>query len=178
MGMIKDDAIGGFNHFLEEQKAHPGEATLTVVQFNHERQVIHENRPLQEVRPITEQEYEPMGTTALLDAVGKTIDETGERLAGLPEESRPENVIVAILTDGHENASSQYSLAKVREKIRHQKEKYSWEFIFMGANQDAFAEAARIGIDKEDSFDFMATKEGIKKAYDNMSSSVAWYRKV
>jgi hypothetical protein len=119
-----------------------------------------------------------MGTTALLDAVGKTIDETGERLAGLPEESRPENVIVAILTDGHENASSQYSLAKVREKIRHQKEKYSWEFIFMGANQDAFAEAARIGIDKEDSFDFMATKEGIKKAYDKMNSSVAWYRKV
>ena len=178
MDVIKDDAIGGFNNFLKEQKALPGEATLTYVQFNQDYEVVHENQPLQQVQPIRGEDYQPMGTTALLDAVGKTVDATGKRLAAMPEENRPENVIVAILTDGHENASKQYTLAKVREMILHQKENYSWEFIFLGANQDAFAEASKIGIDKKDSFDFMASKEGVKEAFTTLNSSVGFYRKV
>jgi hypothetical protein len=177
MELIKTDAIGGFNAFLEEQKKLPGEATLTYVQFNHEFEVILENKPLQEVEPITENEYQPAGMTALLDAVGKTIDAAGKRLAAMPEKQRPENVIVAILTDGHENASKTYSLSDVKERITHQKENYAWEFIFLGANQDAFDEAAKIGIDQKDSFHFDATKEGIKDAYFNLSSSVKKYRK-
>lgn len=177
MGIIIDDAIGGFNHFLDEQKKLPGKAALTYVQFNSELEVIHENKPLQDVEPINKNTYNPCGVTALLDAVGKTIDSTGQRLAGIPEENRPENVIVAILTDGHENASRNYTLSQVREMINHQKETYSWEFIFLGANQDAFAEAAKMGIDREDSFNFHATKKGIKQAYDDMHETVSKYRK-
>jgi len=176
MGIIIDDAIGGFNHFLDEQKKLPGKAALTYVQFNSELEVIHENKPLQDVEPINKNTYNPSGTTALLDAVGETIDSTGQRLAAMPEENRPEHVIVAILTDGHENASRNYTLSKVRKMISHQKEKYSWEFIFLGANQDAFAEAAKMGIDREDSFNFHVSKEGIKKAYDDMHETVSKYR--
>lgn len=177
MGIIIDDAIGGFNHFLDEQKKLTGKAALTYVQFNSELEVIHENKPLQDVEPINKNTYNPSGVTALLDAVGETIDFTGQRLAGIPEENRPEHVIVAILTDGHENASKNYTLSKVRKMINHQKENYSWEFIFLGANQDAFAEAAKMGIDREDSFNFHVSKEGIKKAYDDMHETVSKYRK-
>jgi len=98
-------------------------------------------------------------------------------LLGSPEENRPENVFVAILKDGHENASRNYTLSKVREMINHQKETYSWEFIFPGVNQDAFAEAAKMGIDREDSFNFKVSKEGIKQSYNDMHETVSKYRK-
>jgi len=177
MDLIKNDAIGGFNSFLEEQKKLPGEATLTLIQFNTDYNVIHENKPLSDVNPISDKDYIPMGSTALLDAVGKTVDSTGRRLANTPEENRPEKVIVAILTDGQENASRSYDLSKISDMISHQKEKYSWEFIFLGANQDAFAEAAKIGIDSKDTINFAATNDGIRTAYTNMSDSVRAYRK-
>lgn len=177
MKLIKNDAIGGFNSFLDEQKKLPGEAALTLIQFNTDYDVIHENKPLSEVNPIKDKEYIPKGSTALLYAVGKAIDSTGQRLANTPEEKRPDKVIVAILTDGQENASQSYDLPKINSMIRHQKEKYSWEFIFLGANQDSFAEAAKIGIDSKDTFDFAATNEGIKTAYSEMSDSISTYRK-
>jgi hypothetical protein len=99
MGSIRDDAIGGFNTFLAEQKKLPGEATLTYIQFDTEYEVVHENAPLNDVPPIDETVYVPRGSTALLDAVGRTIDATGKRLANMPEEHRPETVIVAILEE-------------------------------------------------------------------------------
>ena len=177
MDLIKNDAIGGFNSFLDEQKKLPGNATLTLIQFNTDYNVIHENKPLSDVNPISDKDYIPMGSTALLDAVGKTVDSTGRRLANTPEENRPEKVIVAILTDGQENASRSYDLSKISDMISHQKEKYSWEFIFLGANQDAFAEAAKIGIDSKDTINFAASSDGIRTAYSNMSDSVRAYRK-
>ncbi len=177
MGSIRDDAIGGFNTFLAEQKKLPGEATLTYIQFDTEYEVVHENAPLNDVPPIDETVYVPRGSTALLDAVGRTIDATGKRLANMPEEHRPETVIVAILTDGEENSSREYDLARIEDMIRHQKEKYSWEFIFLGANQDAFAEAAKIGIDRKDAYNFAATAEGVRDACGNMSRAVKFYRK-
>ncbi len=177
MESIKNDAVGGFNAFLEEQKKVPGEATLTYVQFDTEYEVVHENTPLQDVKPIDDTVYIPRGSTALLDAIGRTIDSTGKRLANMPEENRPEKVIVAILTDGEENSSRQYELSQIKEKIGHQKEKYSWEFIFLAANQDAFAEAQKIGIDSKDAFNFSATGKGVRKAYANMSDSIAFLRK-
>ena len=177
MGSIKSDAIGGFNSFLEEQKKQPGEANLTYIQFNTKYEVVHENKPLKDANPIDENIFIPRGNTALLDAIGKTVDVTGRRLANMLEESRPEKVIVAILTDGKENSSTQYNLSKIKKMISHQKEKYSWEFIFLGANQDAFAEAAKIGIDAKDSFNFVATGQGVRSAYGKMSDSVSKYRK-
>jgi uncharacterized protein YegL len=177
MDLIKNDAIGGFNTFLSEQKKLPGEATITLIQFNTNVEVIHENKPLREVKPINSKNYMPSGSTALHDAIGQTIDTTGRRLANIPEENRPEKVIVAILTDGEENSSKVYNLLKIKEMIRHQKEKYSWEFIFLGANQDAFAEAAKMGIDTKDVLNFDATGEGIRSAYSTMSLNVGEYRK-
>ncbi|MBF0101651.1 MAG: VWA domain-containing protein [Desulfobacterales bacterium] len=176
MGSIKNDAIGGFNTFLEEQKKLPEEATLTYIQFDTEYEVVHENKPLKDIQPINETIYIPRGATALLDAIGKTIDSTGKRLSNIPEEKRPEKVIVAILTDGEENSSSVYNLSKIKQMIQHQKEKYSWEFIFLAANQDAFSEAMKIGIDTKDAFDFSPTGTGVKEAYATMSSRVKMFR--
>nr|WP_199222917.1 hypothetical protein [Rhodohalobacter mucosus] len=177
MNTIKSDAIGGFNTFLAEQKKQPGEASFTFVQFNTEMEVVHENKPLNNVEPITDDDFIPGGATALLDAVGFTIDSTGKRLANTPEANRPEKVIVAILTDGQENSSKEYHLSKIKKMIKHQKEKYSWEFIFLGANQDAFSEAYKIGIDNKDAFNFAATDEGVRSAYNDMSIRVSDYRK-
>ena len=176
MTSIAKDAIGGFNTFLEEQKRIPGEASLTFIQFNTEYEVVHENMPLNNVPVLDENTFRPRGATALLDAVGKTIDNTGKRLADMSEENRPDKVIVAILTDGQENSSTQYNRSKVKEMIQHQKEQYQWEFIFLAANQDAFAEAISLGINTKDTFNFQATSVGTRSAYKNMSNAVSQYR--
>jgi len=176
MSSIKNDAIGGFNSFLQEQKDFPGEATLTLIQFDDEYEIVHENRKIEEVPELTALTYQPRGCTALLDAIGRTVDSTGKRLANMEEGNRPEKVIVAILTDGEENSSREYSSSKVKEMIEHQKEKYNWEFIYLGANQDAFAEASKIGISSIDTVSFAATNKGIHTAYAGMSSNVSRYR--
>ena len=176
MAAIVSDAIGGFNTFLAEQQKLPGDATLTYVQFDTEYEVVHENTPIQDVQPIDFTTYQPRGMTALLDAVGKTIDSVGKRLSNMPDEAKPSKVVFAILTDGEENSSRGYSLGKVKEMITHQKDKYQWEFIFLAANQDAFAGAIKIGIDAKDTFAFAATGAGVRTAYNSMSDTVAQYR--
>jgi hypothetical protein len=177
MASIADDAIGGFNTFLNQQKKVPGEATLTFIQFDTEYEVVHENKPLEDVLELGNATYQPRGATALLDAVGKTIESTGKRLANMPEENRPDKVIVAILTDGEENSSSEYSLSKIKKMITLQKDVYNWEFIFLAANQDAFDEAAKLGISQNDTFNFAATSVGVRNAYEKMSCTVSEYRK-
>ena len=169
MAGIRSDAIGGFNTFLAEQQKLPGEARLTLVLFNHEYQRTLDAAPLSEVQPLTEATYVPDGMTALLDAVGRTIDEVGKRLADTPEAERPGAVLICILTDGLENRSSDYSREKVREMIEHQQEKYGWTFVFLAANQDAFDEARKLGIRKEDAVNYDATADGVREAYDVMS---------
>lgn len=176
MGLIKADAIGGFNTFLDEQKKLPGEATMTYIQFDTEYEIVHENTPIHEIQPINDKTYQPRGATALLDAVGKTIDSTGKRIAGISEDQRPEKIIVAILTDGEENSSGKYNLSQIKKMITHQKDTYKWKFIFLAANQDAFAEAVKLGIDAKDTVTFAATGDGVRVAYGNMSRTVAQYR--
>jgi uncharacterized protein YegL len=176
MATIKADAIGGFNTFLEEQKKLPGEATLTYIQFDTEYEVVHENTPLQTIQPIDGNTYQPRGATALLDAIGKTIDSAGKRLANMSEDQRPEKVIFAILTDGEENSSGKYTLSQIKEMITRQKDIYKWEFIFLAANQDAFAEAMKLGIDHKDAFNFAPTGKGVRAACRAMSQTVAQYR--
>lgn len=179
MGTIKSDAIGGFNSFLDSQKKLPGEATFTLVQFNNKYETIYENILINDVTPLTEETYKTMGTTALLDTVGYTIDSIGERLTNIPEEFRPEKVIVAILTDGEENASKNPKYNQkhlIKEKIEHQKNVYKWEFIFLAANQDAFKEGLKLGIDVKDTIQFAASKEGIRKAYGDLQGVTTRYR--
>ncbi len=172
MQTIVDDAIGGFNAFLQEQKDAPGEATLTLALFNHEYQLLHDNVDIQDVPLLNATTYRPGGMTALLDAVGRTIDAVGERLAATPERMRPAKVIVAILTDGLENSSKEYSLAKVAQMIEHQRDMYSWEFIFLAANQDAIQTAGSLSIQPKDAVSFDATGEGVYNANLRMSSEI------
>jgi uncharacterized protein YegL len=176
MSAIKMDAIGGFNSFLQTQKELPGDAKFTLILFNHEYKIIHDGVPIKEVPNLNTKSYYPTGNTALYDAVGRAIDSVGERLANTPEEERPEKVIVAILTDGEENSSKEYKQAKINEMIKHQKEVYSWEFVFLAANIDAVETAKSIGIDVKDAFGFVATGMGVRSAYRGLSDTVGSYR--
>jgi hypothetical protein len=176
MNPIAGDAIGGFNTFLASQQALPGEARLTLVLFDHEYLVTHDNVDIHAVLPLDATSYVPRGMTALLDAVGRTLDDMGARLANTPEDQRPAKVIVAILTDGQENASRDYSFAKVSSMIKHQQEKYSWEFIFLAANQDAIAAAGALSIQPKDAIAFQATGVGIREAHARLSKEVAMRR--
>ncbi len=176
MNVLRSDAIGGFNTFIEEQRKIDGEATVTFVQFDDVIETIYTNKPLAEVPLLDKENYVPRAMTALHDAVGGTIDLVGGRLSSMKPEDRPDKVIVAILTDGIENASTKFSLADIREKVTRQRDVYKWEFIFLAANQDAFAEGAKLGIKEADRFTFAATSEGTAGAYRSMSSSVGGYR--
>ena len=139
MSSTKDDAIGGVNEFLEQKKGE--NISFTLIQFDDHYEVVHENTPIAQVPPLTGATYVPRGTTALFDAIGRTITDVGQRLSNLPEVNRPEKVVVGILTDGHENASVKFSKAKIKEMIDHQTTHYAWEFVFMAQNYEAFADA-------------------------------------
>ncbi|MHB8862450.1 MAG: vWA domain-containing protein [Pirellulaceae bacterium] len=143
MGSIRADAEGGVNAFVAEQAKQPGEALLTLVQFDTEYEFLHRGVPVQQVPPY---ELVPRGMTALLDAVGRAINETGERLAKMQEEDRPGLVVFVVMTDGEENSSKEFSRDQIKQLITQQQEKYNWHFTFLGANQDAFAEARALGI--------------------------------
>ena len=173
---VQSDAIGGYNAFLAEQQAEPGEADLTLVLFDT-NYTIGPATPLAEARPLTADLYRPGGNTALLDALGNALTRTGKRLADLPEDERPNKVIVVIITDGEENSSRQYTLAQVKEMILHQQEKYSWQFLFLGANQDVFAEAGKLGIPQGTAADFKAVQGGVSRAYTGTSFAVSSYRR-
>ena len=173
MDAIRSDAIGGFNSFITDQKAQPGQALLTLVLFDDEYDVIHDAVDLNAVPPLNELTYIPRGTTALLDAVGRTLDSVGKRLSETPEPERPATVVVAILTDGMENASKQYTARDVSQRIKHQREAYDWRFVFLAAGQDAFKTAEQLSIDAEDTTSFVASGDGVQKAYAAMSMSVA-----
>jgi uncharacterized protein YegL len=176
MQSILDDAIGGFNIFLAAQQRQPSEAELSLILFDHEYQVVHQAVDIQQVEPLNQDTYVPRGSTALLDAVGKTIDAVGERLAATPESERPSQVIVSILTDGYENASQTYSKPKVAEMIKHQTEKYNWAFEFQAANMDAFAAAKELSIAPDRVVQFEATSEGVREAFDQQSQRISAMR--
>lgn len=177
MDSIRSDAIGGFNSFLADQKRGPGDARLTLVLFDHEYQVRYDNAPIEGVQPLDGESYVPRGRTALLDAVGQAIDSAGQRLADTPEAERPGKVIVAILTDGLENASTYYSRSRIAEMIQHQREIYDWEFLFLGANMDAIQEAQSMSIPDSNAMSFAATGEGVTQAYGAMNRATRSLRK-
>lgn len=176
MQSIKDDAIGGFNSFLEDQRKVPGTATVTLVLFDHEYIVVHDGVDLSTVKDLNGDTFVPRGNTALLDAVGRAINEVGARLSNMPEDQRPEKVMVCILTDGYENCSQEFSAPKIREMINHQRDKYSWEFSFLAANADAFTTASNMGIKKDYTSSFEKTSDGVRNAFYSMHCATAQYR--
>ncbi|RIW27807.1 VWA domain-containing protein [Bacillus salacetis] len=175
MAGLEEDTIGGFNGFVKRQSELEGKTLVTTVLFDDRYELLWQGAEAEEVN-LTEEEYYVRGCTALLDAVGKTIVEVGQRLARTPEDSRPGSVIFAITTDGMENASREFTYEKIKKMIQHQREKYNWEFIFMGANIDAADEADHLGISAENAYDFEATETGVEKMYAKMNEAVSEIR--
>jgi uncharacterized protein YegL len=171
MAGLESDTIGGFNGFIKKQGQVEGETLVTTVLFDDEYEVLWNGIAANQAK-LTEEEYFVRGSTALLDAVGKTILDVGYRFSKASEELRPGKVIVVITTDGQENASKEFTYKKVKELIRHQQEKYNWEFIFMGANIDAAKEAESIGITIENAYNFEASEKGVEKMYNIVSEAV------
>lgn len=176
MSGLESDTIGGFNSMIRKQKAQPGEAMVTTVLFDDRYEVIHDRFRIDLIRPLTEQEYYARGCTALLDAIGRTIDKVGRIQKYLPEEERAEKVIVVITTDGLENSSREYSQKKIQKMIQHQKEKYGWEFIFLGANMDAVAEARTFGIEEDRAVTFKNDSKGIQVNYQVVADTLSEMR--
>ena len=142
MRKIAAETIEGFNCFLAQQQKLEGEATLTLAIFDDKYELIHDCVPLKDVQPLTSEIYYARGYTSLLDAVGKTINTTGVKLAAMAEEDRPSKVLFLIMTDGQENSSVEFVGDKIKEMINHQRDKYAWNFIFIGANQDVIMAGA------------------------------------
>lgn len=168
MAGLESDTIGGFNAMIEKQKNEDGEAYVSTVIFNETSKVIHDRVPISKVEKLTERDYEACGCTALIDAIGDAIHHIGNVHKYAREEDVPEHTVFAITTDGMENASHRYSSDEIKKKIERQKEKYGWEFIFVGANIDAVETAKRYGIDEHHSVNYMHDRKGTAKNYDAM----------
>jgi len=148
MGHIRDDMVGGFNAFIAEQKKSlPGEVKVTLITFNQDYDYVFKRMPINEVPELTGKNYAPGGMTALMDALGVAIDDLGAELVSEKPENRPGLVTVVIMTDGHENCSKEYTQQKVHQKITTQQEQFNWNFVYLGANQDAVMTAQSYGID-------------------------------
>lgn len=173
MSGLGSDTIGGYNAMLEKQKKEPGEAVITTVLFDDKYELFHDRINIRGIEPITEKEYYVRGTTALLDAVGRTISKIVNVQKHTVEDERAENVMFVITTDGMENASREYSYEKIRRMIEHQKSKYGWEFIFLGANIDAVDTAERFGIGQDRAVNYNADSEGTLLNYEVISETVS-----
>ena len=172
MAGLEDDTIGGFNAMIQKQKGEDGEAYVSTVLFDNYSEVIHDRVDIKMVQSMTRKDYYVRGCTALLDAVGKAIHHIGNVHKYAREEDRPEKTIFVITTDGMENASRQYDYGKVKAMIQRQKEKYGWEFLFLGANIDAAKEAARFGITEDRAANYHADSVGTAVIYEAVSEAV------
>jgi len=177
MESVKSDAIGGFNQFLKEQREIPGQATMTLVQFDHEYNILYNFTPIQSVPELNNMTFQPRGMTRLLDAIGNTIKTVGKYLADMPEYKRPSKVVFAILTDGQENDSRQFNRSQIFEMITHQETKYSWQFAYLSSDLNAVVDAKSYGIPMASTYYFTANS-GIetRNAFVNLSSSLTSYR--
>lgn len=172
---VWDDTIGGMNHYTESQKKQPGRCTVTLAQFDDEYEVVFSRVPIHEVAPRTRENYTPRGWTALHDSLVRLIDETGEQLSALAESERPAHVLVVTQTDGQENMSKRYTAADVRARIEHQRATYHWEFVFLGANQDAILTAEKLGIARGASLTYAANSAGVRAMMDSLATATANY---
>jgi uncharacterized protein YegL len=177
MERTRDEAISGFNEFLREQKALPGEAHMSMYQFNSRVKCLYEHIPILEAAELTTESFAPEGWTSLYDAIGTAIQKTGERLAALPEEERPNKVMLAIITDGQENTSSKYSLSQVNNMIDVQRNTYSWHILFIGSTLQAQSQReAFCSIQGSHSMSY-GSAQNAATMYNTLSSGVKYFRK-
>jgi len=174
MGSILDDAVGGFNAFLREQKEDKSnECRMTLTMFNDTYEIKYNNVPIGEVEEFTNATYCPAGSTALLDSLGRTINEVGKELDALPEEEKPGKVIFVVLTDGQENASKEFQLDNVKELIKQQRETWKWEFVFLATDEEGIQGGMNLGITHCSAF----CAQNTRAAYDAVSKDLMSYRK-
>lgn len=176
MSGLESDTIGGFNSMLQKQKGVDGECRITTVLFDNNYTLLHDRIDIRAVSPMTDKEYFVGGSTALLDAIGTTTNKLVSVQRNTAEDYRAEKVMFVIITDGEENSSRKYSADKVRSMIEHEKEKYGWEFIFLGANIDAVQTAQRFGIDADRAVDYVPDAKGTQLNFEAMAETVACYR--
>lgn len=172
MASIRDDMIGGFNHLMADRRKDPTRVLVSLYQFNTEYEAVYSARPVTEVPSL---ELNPRGGTALYDAMVRTIDGVGFRLATLPEDRRPGAVVIMVITDGQENASRINSAERVREKVRHQQEKYNWKFLYLGADASTFLDANTIGIAGHCMGQYTANAQGAQALFSASSNAIGGY---
>jgi len=170
MGSIAEATISGFNVFLEEQQKTEQHTTLSLVGFDHKYEVWRDFENVKSVPKLTSKEFKPRGSTALRDAIGKTIKDTGAKFDSLAESERPANVLIVIITDGEENSSREYSLDQMNQMIAHQRDVYNWNFLFLGADQDAIAEASKLGIDADHAMSYRKDLTGTRSVYRTLGT--------
>jgi len=177
MVSTRSDAEGGFNQFIADQRRDQnGECRVTLCQFDSDGyETVLECVPLDSVPPLR---LEPRGNTPLLDAMGRTIQETGKRLANTPENQRPGQVIVVFITDGQENCSRTYNKRQIEEMVQHQEQKYLWRFVYLGSNQDAIHEATNLGFTAHNAMSYGANAKGTRGAYSSLSDNVSKLRRM
>lgn len=175
MAGLERDTIGGFNSMLDKQKQVEGECRITTVLFDNRYQLLHDRIDIRAVSPMTEREYQVGGSTALLDAVGRTIGKLVGVQKNTAEEYRAGNVMFVIITDGEENSSREYSAGKVKAMIEEEK-RYGWEFVFLGANIDAVETAGRFGISADRAADYVPDSAGTELNFQMMSEAVTAFR--
>lgn len=176
MSAIEDDTKGGFNSFLEDQRDEAGDATVTLYDFNTNVHLVYQGYPIEDAPKLDDGNYTPGGRTALHDAISTAITETAERVGALDAEHRPDNVIIVVLTDGKENAS-ETSQETVQQLVEYRREEHDWEFLFIGANQDAALTASSMGIDADRSLNMAHSGEGARAAYESTSERISQARR-
>lgn len=176
MSGLEADTIGGFNSMIAKQKKEEGEAYISTVLFDDTCEVLYDRVPVNKVEPMNDNQYYVRGCTALLDAIGGAIHHIGNVHKYAREEDRPEKTLFIITTDGMENASRQYSYEKVKEMVARQKEKYGWEFLFLGANIDAIDVAGKFGIDSNRALNYVSDHKGTQLNYEVLNKTVSEFR--
>ena len=176
MQSLTNDTIGGFNSLIEKQRGENGECLVSAVLFNHQSSVLYDRVPLDKITEMTRKDYSAMGNTALVDAIGAAIHHIGNVHKYAREEDVPQNTLFVIITDGMENSSHIYTSDKVKQMIEHKKQKYSWEFLFIGANIDAVETAEHFGIARENAVDYIADSTGTDAVYGSVCQAVSMVR--
>ncbi len=177
MGGLESDTIGGFNNMVKKQQKEKGEAIVSTVLFDNAYEVLHDQSDIEKIKALTGEEYYVRGSTALLDAIGMTISSIVKRQEHGISDFLPENTIVVIITDGHENSSQQYTLKEIKKLIKDAESNRKWEFVFLGANIDAVSVANDMGIREDNAANFSATHDGVRESYGIISDVVSDFRK-
>ena len=177
MGGLEADTIGGFNAFLEKQKKEEGEALLSTILFDHESVVLYDRVDIRKVEPMTERQYQVRGSTALLDAIGGAVHHMANVHKYAREEDRPGKTVFVITTDGMENASRRYTYREVQKMVKHEQEKYGWEFLFLGANMDAISVARSFGIREDRAVRYSCDEVGTGLNFAVVSETIGKVRR-